>query len=463
MTMQPVGFGRGFLVCITVSAVTLLSSCSKKQDDKEAEPVTPVQVAPVTRQAIDRLITAEGVLRAVDQSAVVPKISAPVQKFFVNRGDHVAKGQVLAILENRDLAAAVTDNKGAYEQAQATYTNTASATVPDEMVKARQDAAAAKEGLDAAQKVYDSRVQLFKQGALARKLVDDAAVALAQARSTYETAQKHLESMQQVGATATVKGAAGQLESAQGKLTGARAQLSYSEIRSPISGVVSDRPLFVGEMASAGTAIITVVDISNVIAILNVPQAQAAYLRVGQTATVAATDSDAQSEGKVTVVSPTVDAGTTTVEVWVRAPNRGERLHPGGSVHVTIHAGAIPDAVVAPATALLPGEGGGSVVMVVGADNVARSGVIGPDGSYSVEGVHRGVAKIGVISRDPAKAKGRSSKRQHPSARQSKQATGRQQPVKDWFPLPRPLEDPESSGLELTVESSQVHHDIDLK
>jgi HlyD family secretion protein len=404
MRVQAVG-------CLAVLAV--LAGCSKKESDKEAEPVTPVQVAEVRREPIERVIAAEGTLRAVNQSAVVPKISAPVQKFFVNRGDHVRQGQLLAVLENRDLAAAVTDTQGSYQQAQASYSNTASATVPEEMVKARQDAAASKEALDAAQKVYESREQLFKQGALARKLVDDAAVALAQARSTWETAQKHLDAMQQVGATATVKGAAGQLESAKGKLEGAQAQLSYSEVRSPIAGMVADRPLFVGEMASAGAPILTVVDISSVIARLNVPAAQAAYLRVGQAATISATDGDAQSNGRVTVVSPAVDPGTTTVEIWVQAPNPGERLLAGGAVHVTIHAGTISDALVAPVAALLPGEGGGSVVMVVGSDNAAHqhavnAGVRSGDDVQLTSGVSAGdrvVVNGGVGLTDGAKVR----------------------------------------------------------
>ena len=61
----------------------------------------------------------------------MPKISAPVSKFYVNRGDHVKKGQLLATLENRDLAAAVADAKGRYEQAAANYRNVSSATVPE--------------------------------------------------------------------------------------------------------------------------------------------------------------------------------------------------------------------------------------------------------------------------------------------------------------------------------------------
>jgi RND family efflux transporter MFP subunit len=113
-------------------------------------------------------------------------------------------------------------------------------------------------------------------------------------------------------------------------------------------------------------------DISSVIARINLPQAQAAYVRVGQPATVAATDSSVEVQGKVTIVSPAVDPQSTTVEIWVQAPNTGERLRPGGTVHVTIQAGTIPDATVVPVAALLPSQEGGTAVMVVGPDMLAH-------------------------------------------------------------------------------------------
>ncbi len=353
------------------AAAVLLAGCSKPKE-KEEEPVPLVQLAPVQRESIKRVITGEGVLRAIDQSAIMPKITAPVAKFYVNRGDHVRKGQLLATLENRDLAASVVDAKGAFDQAEANYRNLSSAQVPDEMVKAQADVNAAQQAALSAKKVLDSREQLFKEGALAHRLVDEAAASYAQAKSTYETAQKHLESLQSVGRHEEVRGAAGNLESAKGKYQAAQAQLAYSEVRSPISGVIADRAVFPGEMANAGSALLTVMDISAVIARINLPQAQAAYVRVGQPATVAATDSSVEVQGKVTVVSPAVDPQSTTVEIWVQAPNPGERLRPGGTVHVTIQAGTVPDATVVPVAALLPSQEGGTAVMVVGQDMVAH-------------------------------------------------------------------------------------------
>ncbi|HCC58205.1 MAG TPA: efflux RND transporter periplasmic adaptor subunit [Solibacterales bacterium] len=360
-----------WICTLSLTATLLLTGCSKKKETEE-EPALPVRVTAARIDSVQRVINAEGILRALDQSAVMPKISAPVSKFYVNRGDHVRRGQVLATLENRDLAAGVVDARGSLEQAAASYRNVSSATVPDELVKAQSDADAARKARDAAMIVVQSRTKLLQEGAIAKRLVDEAAVAYVQADSNYQTAQKHLESMQSVGRQEEVKTAAGGMDSARGKFQAAQAQLQYSQIRSPISGVIADRAIFAGEMAAAGSALLTVMDISSVIARLNIPQAQAAFIKRGQSATVAATDSDIQVVGRVTVVSPAVDPQTTTVEVWVQAPNPGERLRPGGTVKVAIQAGVVTNAIVVPAAAILPAQEGGSAVMVVGADSLAH-------------------------------------------------------------------------------------------
>lgn len=354
------------------AALLLLSwGCSEKKE-KEAEPVVPVQLTQVTRGSIQRVVTADGVLYPKTQSSIMPKISAPVRTFYVNRGDHVRQGQLLAALENKDLAAAAADSKGTYEQAQAQYMTVSGATVPEEVTKASQDVEAAREAVDAAKKVYESRQQLLREGAIARKLVDDANVAYVQAQSQFNIAQEHLKSVQNVSKQQDVKSAQGQLDSAKAKLEGAQAQLSYSEVRSPIAGVIADRPLYPGEMANTGTPLLTVMDISRVIARANVPVGQAAFLRVGGPATISQTDANIEAPGKITVVSPAVDPSTTTVQVWVEAANPGERLRAGVTVRINAVAETINDTVVIPQAGILPSQEGNNVVMVVGPDMVAH-------------------------------------------------------------------------------------------
>ena len=350
------------------------SSCSSPRESEKGPTVT-VQVAAAEKTAIQRKISADAVLYPLSQSAMVPKISAPVSKYYVNRGSHVHAGQLLAVLENQDLIAAAADNKGAYEQAQAAYETATKATVPEEVKKAEGDFNSAKEALDAQQKLYESRQALFKQGAIARKEVDDAAVTYTQARATYEQAKQHLESVQSVSRQQDLKAAAAQLASAKGKYEGAQAQLSYSELRSPIDGVVTDRPLYPGEMPAAGLPIVTVMDLSQVIARSHIAQQDAASLRVGDAATISAPGVSDEIPAKVTVVSPALDPTSTTVEVWVQAANRGGRLKAGTSVRVTIVAETVPDAIVIPAAALLTAPDGATSVIVANGDKPEQKAV----------------------------------------------------------------------------------------
>jgi RND family efflux transporter MFP subunit len=173
-----------------------------------------------------------------------------------------------------------------------------------------------------------------------------------------------------VGRTQQLKGAQAQMDAAKAHYASAAAQVGYSEVRSPITGVISDRPLYVGEMASAGSALFTIVDISQVVARANVPVHDTASITVGRPTTI--TGPGAELTGKVTVVSPAVDPNTTTVEVWVQAANPGEKLKPGVTVQMSVNVGEIQNAVIVPVAALLSSDEGGDKVMIAGSDGLAH-------------------------------------------------------------------------------------------
>ena len=374
---------------------SLLSWPGCSSAPKEKEPTVAVEYTVVRQDTIRRIIETEAILFPLHQAALVPKISAPVKKFLVNRGSHVRAGQLLAVLENRDLVAGAQESRGAYAQAEATYTTTTSSGVPEELQKAELDASSSRQNLDAQQKLYNSRQNLFQQGALPRKELDQSAVALTQAKNQYEIAQKHLNALRAVGRAQELKSAAGQLTSAKGKYMGAEAQLSYSEIRSPISGVVTDRPLYPGEMATGGTPLLTVMDLSQVIAKAHVSQSDAAVLKIGDPATIIVPGETQAVKGKVSVISPALDPNSTTVEIWVQAPNPHERLKPGSSVKLRIVAQTIPGALIIPASALLTDPEGNASVMVIGADDRAhqravRAGVRQGDVVQIVDGLKPG-------------------------------------------------------------------------
>lgn len=358
-------------VTLPAAAFLLLGACSKPEEKAEKAPA-PVQVTAVSQATIRRIVSGEGAIFPRDQANVMPKIAAPVQKFYVNRGDHVKQGQLLAVLENRDLIDASEESKGMVEQAESNLRTTQGATVPEAVGKAQIDVQTAREARDNAKKVLDSRQQLFKEGALAGRLVDESQTAYSQAEGQLRTAEEHLKALQSVSKEEQIKTAAAQVQSAKAHLASQQTQVAYSRVVSPISGIVADRPLNAGEMANPGAPLITIVDISRVVARIEIPQAEASTVKVGQAATLTQPDSKEEVEGKVSVVSPAADPSTTTVQIWIQIDNPGERLKPGTAMHAAIATEVYKAATVVPVAAILPGETGGTSVLTVSSDSIAH-------------------------------------------------------------------------------------------
>ena len=358
---------RDVLVASLLLSATAVGACRTHEEPEPARVVT-VDVAPVLLSTIHRTIRTQGLVYPRQQAAIVPKLSAPIKKTYVQRGARVRAGQLLVELENRDLAGAAAENRAAYEQAEANYETAARATVPQEVQKAELEARAAKDALDAQQAIFDSRQRLYQEGAIAQKDVNEAQVNLSQARMQYETARKRLDDLQGFARTQALKAAAAQRDTAKGRQESAEAQLGYSRLSSPIDGVVTDLPFYPGEMPASGQAIVTVMDMSQVIARTHVSQSEAAELAVGDEAHLIGLDG-APVPGKVTQVSPALDTTSTTVEVWVQAENREGKLRPGTSLRVEMIAKTVANALVIPQAAVLTSPSGATFAMVVDNDN----------------------------------------------------------------------------------------------
>ena len=145
--------------------------------------------------------------------------------------------------------------------------------------------------------------------------------------------------------------------------------MSYARIVSPIDGVVTDRPIYPGEHAPSGAPILTVMDLSQVIARAHVAQQEAAELKAGDPAKISVPGQSDDFPGKVTLVSPALDPNSTTVEVWVQAANPGGKLKPGSSVRVAIVSETVPKALVVPVAAILTGPDGATSVITLDASN----------------------------------------------------------------------------------------------
>jgi len=370
-----------FTIALPILALAgFLSACHSGESEKEVKPEVPVQTAVVELHDLSRHITAYAVLWPHAEAALTPKVISPIAVWYVQRGSPVHKGQLLALLENKDIAAAVEDNKGSLAQAQAAYETSTKAGIPEEVMKAELDVAQAKQNLDANTKLVESRRKLFQQGALARKDLDASEVAYVQAKAQYDLTEQHLQSVQAITKQQSIAAAKGQLASAQGKYAGSAVQLSYTQVRSPIDGTVTDRPLYVGETPAPGTALLTVMDMNTIVAKAHIPQTGAQQLRVGDAATISVAGLEKTVRGKVTLVSPAIDPNSTTVEIWVSAANKSGALRPGSAAKLDIVSSALKNTLAVPSMALVQATDGVHVMVVdngsIAHDTTVQTGIV---------------------------------------------------------------------------------------
>ena len=350
-SMNQMEKGRLARTLVVFLAAGIFSRAAAPRRRSEASPTVTVQVDAAEKGPIQRRVITDAVLYPRDQAAIVPKVVSPVKKWFVDKGSHVKAGQLLGELENQDLAGALMKSKGGSAQAETTYQM--------QVQKGAQDLKFAKQSLDSAQKLFDSRTALFKEGAISARDLDDASVALTQAKNTFDLTQKQFD----------LKVAQDQLNSAKGDTASAEAQYGYTKITSPIDGVVTDRPFYAGETPAAGSPVVTIMDLSQIVARAHISQLEATSLKAGNPATITVPGLAAPVKGKITVVSPSVDPNSTTVEVWVQAPNPKGQLRPGQSVKVSMVSETVAQAIVIPAAALLTTTDGVNTVITLDADN----------------------------------------------------------------------------------------------
>jgi multidrug efflux pump subunit AcrA (membrane-fusion protein) len=356
----------------TLLAVSLVAGGCKKEAETAPEASVAVQAEHPTVGPLSAEISADAVLAPFAQAAIEPRISAPIKEELVQRGATVHKGELLMTLEDRDLRGAALDSRGSLNQAQAAFTAATLATIPEDVQKAQLDVAQAQANLDVANRTAEERKRLLKEGAIAGRDVDTAIAGAVQAQAAFDSATKHLANVEKTTHQTSIDSALGQLTSAQGKLENAEAQVSYAELRSPIDGVVTDRPLFPGETAPAGAPAITVMDTRSVLAKLHISQAAAQQLKLGRGAELKIPGVDDPQAATVALISPALDPGSTTVEVWLKLPNPNGRFKVGTPVHATINGATIQKVVQLPVAAILPADDGSMTVLIVGADGAAH-------------------------------------------------------------------------------------------
>jgi RND family efflux transporter MFP subunit len=266
-----------------IGVLTLALGCQQKPKDTGKAAVDPAvvvgreNIAVVESKELRSGPAISGTLEPQLEARVRAELMGPVEQTFVEEGQRVRKGTLLARLD---------DN-----------------AVRDAYLSARSGVRAAESALQNAQRNAERAERLSKAGALADRDLE-----------TAQLAQTNAE---------------GALADARARLASAQRQLGNTEVRSPINGVVSERSVDPGDVVQVGGALFTIVDLRTLRLEATVPVDEIGRLHVGTPVQFGVSGFDRRFSGKIQRINPTVDPATRQVRIYVTIPNAEESLVSG--------------------------------------------------------------------------------------------------------------------------------------
>jgi multidrug efflux pump subunit AcrA (membrane-fusion protein) len=391
--------GAAALVVLLLAAL-IIWRLKKSAPEAEAEvtPTVSVKVVKAEKGNIAAQVTAVGTIWPREKADVGAKVSAQIKQMPLLKNKIVHAGEVIAVLESRDLQAQRAEAVAALNEARANERSLITGTIPKTNAEDQKALLDARAKVNNARAIYERRRALFEKGGISKKDLDDSQLDLT-------TAEDELRLQEQTVALRTRslnpndrRLAEARTAQAQQHLATLDAQLSYATIRSPITGIVTDQFQYEGEFASAGGKLVTIADTSTVIVKAPFADTVVAQLKPGDAATVVPTDTSAEEmKGQITLLSRSSDPTNRTVDVWVTLGNGEGKLRANGAAQVTVFANSKNDAIVVPASAvtLEASNADEGTVMVVDAQNVAHEtkvtvGIRTADKIEIVEGLQGG-------------------------------------------------------------------------
>lgn len=359
-----------------------------KQEQTASAASAPSQSATVEEVALGTVsssIEATGTIAPFkDIEVFSPASNLQVERVLVEEGDYVRKGQLMAVLDNSQLQAQLTQARGSVLQAEARLAELRNGSRSEELARAAEAVRSANARVVRAQsdlRLAETRVgrnsYLAEQGAISRDALDEIVNEranrvwnLEDARAALVQAQEQLKELQTGERPEVITQAQGQLKNAQGQVAAIEAQLENTRVIAPVSGRITDAPVNVGKVASG--ILFKMTANGNLELQLKVPETQLSQVDPGQRVEVTSDrDSRVDMAARVREIDPVVDEQSRQAIVKVPLPDTGT-LRPGmflrGRIITSSNIG-----VKIPSEAVLPQADGSGKVFVLNEENIAQA------------------------------------------------------------------------------------------
>ena len=351
-----------------LTAAALLAACSGQQQQR-GPMALDVDVARAQRQTIATYLNLDGQVAPLQDSTLSFQQSGPLTAIYVNQGDRVSSGELLAKIDDSTLRAQLGQVEAQIAQNSAQAQSSA-LNVPITQANTTQAVQSAQAALANAKLVYNQDLQLFKQGYVAQTQLEQARAQYVAAQTAYQQALANrgttgIQSSQAEAARQAVK-------AAQAQANILRTQIGQTAMYAPFDGVVTARLMDPGGMVTPGTGVLRVSQINTVWVNVNVPDEDLSYVRPGTPISFNVGQLGGRNfRGTVTTVNAVPTQGTLSYQARIRESNPDNSLRGGMLVTATIQKERRDNAIVVPRQAVAQTDQGANV-FIVGANNKAE-------------------------------------------------------------------------------------------
>jgi len=315
---------KWLIITIVVVVVVLVGAAVVYALSSGGGKIDPTKLAKVERHDLAKSVVATGKVQPITNVEIKSKASGIVKKLYVDAGDKIKKGQLLAQLDKEEIQAQVEQGHASLAASQASLTGAQA-----DYERAKVDA----EGPDVPllKRAYERAIGMAKEGVVSTSALEDA-------QKNYELAlnKQNVSKAQATVLKAKIAQSQGQLAQDRANLKQLEEQLSYTDIESPIDGVVLSRDVEMGDavssilvLGSSATLVMTLGDTSSVYVKGKVDESDIGKVYLGQPARIKVESfKDKTFNGVVTKISPmgVEKDNVTTFEVRVSINNPGGEL-----------------------------------------------------------------------------------------------------------------------------------------
>ena len=336
------------------------AACSKNEAaqarGRDAAPKS-VKVEVVREQRVTRSVDLVGTLAAVDQVTISSEADGKVSRILADLGDRVTKGQTLVEVDQEKQQYTLDQQKAALARALAQY----GAPDPQHLPDIERTPDVQKAGADRVQakQAFDRTNELFKRSLVPQQMLDDAAAALQSKNASYELALQNAKNLR------------ASIQASEAAMKFADRQLRDTQIRSPFDGYVEKRLVNLGELVKSQMPVMSVVRVDPLKVVAEIPEKMAPWIRDGQPVALHVDAyPDKSFTGRVSRISPAVNAATRAFPFEALVPNHDATLKPGTFARVHIESGKVDDVLTLP-YAVLQYRYGVNRVFVLNGDHLA--------------------------------------------------------------------------------------------